>query len=109
MIHWWRDKSPEESVRFLLDWRERIARNDFAVSCGREAFHIVTSQWIVPAGLTEVASGVTNSTTWIVLSGGTAGETYDLTNTIVTDTGEYADLQNGFTLKETCRLCVRSK
>lgn len=46
---------------------------------------IATSTWTVPTGITQVGSA-TNSTTvtTIWLSGGTAGQQYEVTNRIVT-------------------------
>lgn len=49
---------------------------------------ISTSSWAVsPAGLTASPNTKTPATTTVWLSGGTAGSTYQLTNTIVTAAG----------------------
>ena len=48
---------------------------------------IITSTWAVPTGLTGGVAGVSGSlvTKWI--SGGTAGQTYDVDNVAVTSSG----------------------
>ena len=45
---------------------------------------ISTSNWTVEAGITKDSDTNDNTTTTIWLSGGTAGEDYTVTNTIVT-------------------------
>ena len=52
---------------------------------------ISESTWTVPTGITEVASSKTTTTTTIRLSGGTAGETYEIENKITTSSGEMAE------------------
>lgn len=47
---------------------------------------IVTSTWTVPAGITKLAESFTTTVTKIVLSGGTVGTIYEITNTITTNT-----------------------
>jgi hypothetical protein len=49
---------------------------------------IATSDWEVPAGITEDSSDIDALATVVRLSGGTAGTDYTLTNTIVTSAGE---------------------
>ncbi len=46
---------------------------------------IVSSSWSASTGITILTSSNTTTTTTIWLSGGTAGETYVLTNTVTTD------------------------
>jgi hypothetical protein len=48
---------------------------------------IATSEWDVPEGITEDSDDNTTTLTTVWLSGGTAGETYTLTNTITTAGG----------------------
>jgi len=46
---------------------------------------ISTSTWIATSGITMETDSNTTTTTTVWVSGGTSGETYKLTNTIVTD------------------------
>lgn len=48
---------------------------------------IATSTWTVPSGLTSEASSNTTTTATVWLSGGTAGQVYEVTNRIVTAAG----------------------
>lgn len=48
---------------------------------------IATSAWTVPSGITEVSSTNDTTTATIVVSGGTANNSYDLVNTITTANG----------------------
>lgn len=48
---------------------------------------ITSSVWTLPAGLTEVSKSHDASTTAIVISGGVAGATYVINNTIITAGG----------------------
>lgn len=62
---------------------------------------IVASSWISDVGITAVAAtpGFTPTTTTVLLSGGTAGISYYITNRITLDNGE-TDLDHTF--KITC-------
>lgn len=66
-------KDPQETRTFRMDWSAHL-----------ETQKIATSTWTIPAGLTHVANGVItgNTKTYITLSGGTAGNSYILTNTV---------------------------
>lgn len=66
-------KDPNETRTFRMDWSAHL-----------ETDLISTSTWTIPAGLTHVANGVItgNTKTYITLSGGGAGNTYIVTNTI---------------------------
>ena len=66
-------KDPQETRTFKMDWSAHLGIQT-----------IQTSYWTIPAGLTAVANGVVqgNNKTYITLSGGTAGNTYIVTNTI---------------------------
>lgn len=66
-------KDPQETRTFRMDWSAHL-----------ETQKIATSSWSVPAGLTYVTSGVIagNTKTYVTLSGGTAGNSYIVTNTI---------------------------
>lgn len=48
---------------------------------------IQSSSWSVPVGITKNSDSSTTTTTTVWLSGGTAGQSYDCTNTIVTAGG----------------------
>lgn len=52
---------------------------------------IEASEWIVPAGITAEDSDFTDTRAQVKLSGGTAGEVYDLVNRIETSEGETED------------------
>lgn len=53
---------------------------------------IEASEWLVPAGITdEDDSDFTDTRAQVKLSGGTAGEVYDLVNRITTSEGETED------------------
>lgn len=70
-------KDPDETRVYKMDWSAHL---------GEET--IANSSWIIPAGLTLVANGVVsgNTKTYVTLSGGTAGHTYIITNTVYTST-----------------------
>lgn len=61
---------------------------------------IVASDWIVPDGITEETASFTTTTTTIWLSGGTVGETYDLTNRITTADGRIDDRTFSIKIRE---------
>lgn len=69
-------KDPAADLDYSIDW---------SVWLGTDT--IATSAWSVPAGLAFgiTASTATTATVW--LAGGTAGRTYDVTNTITTAAG----------------------
>lgn len=74
-------KDPGESITYTMDWT--AALNDGAT--------ISTSTWTVPAGITKVTDGIVTPgsvKTSVQLSGGTAGQVFGVTNTIVTSDGE---------------------
>jgi len=48
---------------------------------------IATATWAVPAGITKVAESNTTTVTRVWVSGGTAGEDYDLEVTVTTAAG----------------------
>lgn len=69
-------KDPDNTEPFAIDWTLRLAGNTIA-----------TSAWSVPAGLTNAGENNTSTIATLVLSGGTAGETYAVVNSIVDDSG----------------------
>lgn len=76
----WPDKDPDEVLDYEMDWSARILTDT-----------ISTSTWIVPTGITKNSDSNTTTTTTIWLSGGTAGNTYEFTNRIVTAGGRTMD------------------
>lgn len=74
----WTPKDPSEVIDLTIDWSDTLATGD----------EIDTSTWSVPAGITEDATANTTTTTTITVSGGTDGESYLLTNLIVTTGGK---------------------
>jgi hypothetical protein len=70
------NKAPTAVMPVVLDWSEWL---------GSET--ISSSSWVVEAGLTISATQFTTTTTTAWLTGGVLGETYILTNTVVTSTG----------------------
>lgn len=70
-------KEPTEVLDYSIDWSDWLGD-----------LTIATSTWSVPSGITNDADGDTDTTTSIRLSGGTWGETYDITNTIVANDGQ---------------------
>lgn len=69
-------KDPEATLDYSVDWTKWLAGDT-----------IQTSEWTVPAGLTQVSSSNTNSKATVWLSGGTAGQSYTVTNHITTAGG----------------------
>lgn len=66
-------KDPEETRTYKMDWTAHL-----------ESQLIANSTWTVPSGLTLITSGIIegNTKTYIVVSGGTAGTSYIVTNRI---------------------------
>lgn len=77
----WANKDPDEVLDYKLDWSARLGAGNT----------IVTSIWIVPAGLTKDSDVFTTTTTTIWLSGGVLGVRYELTNRITTTGGHTMD------------------
>ena len=87
----WSDpKDPDEVLDYVLDWAAPLAGDT-----------IESSSWTLPIGITAGAQSNTATAATIWLSGGTAGENYDLINRIVTTGGR--------TREQTCTLKVRTK
>lgn len=66
-------KDPNAVLDYQIDWSAWLGVDT-----------ILTSTWIVPDGITKDDASVTTTTATIWLSGGTAGESYRVTNRIVT-------------------------
>lgn len=71
-----RAKDPDSVLSYGIDWQLWLG-----------AGIILTSAWTVPTGLTKVSESNTDKATAIVLSGGTIGASYDVTNIITTVAG----------------------
>ena len=73
-------KDPNAVLDYSIDWTRWLAGDQIA-----------TSEWIVPAGLTKLADSKTVSSARVWLSGGTAGQSYTVTNRITTVGGRTED------------------
>lgn len=80
-------KDPNDNLDYSIDWSEWLTGTDT----------IATSTWGVPSALTtsNVATGTATTVIW--LSGGTAGEIYDVHNTITTAAGRIEERTIEFT------------
>ena len=74
-------KDPDSIIDYGVDWSAWLALDET----------ILTSVWLVPAGLTSDSEAFTTTATAIFLSGGDVGTTYTLTNRIVTSEGRTED------------------
>lgn len=74
-------KDPDNSLDYVWDWADWLGASET----------ITTSTWIVQSGITQgaISNTTTTATTW--LSGGTAGNSYTVTNRIITNQGRIAD------------------
>jgi len=70
-------KEPSEVLDYEIDWSDWLG-----------SLTISTSVWTGPSGITIDGSSNTSTKSLIRLSGGTWGETYELSNTIVANNGE---------------------
>jgi hypothetical protein len=74
------DKDPNDVLDYTIDWSKFLGSDTIA-----------TSIWIVPAGITKNSNSNTTTLATVWLSGGTAGETYQVTNRITTAGGRTKD------------------
>jgi hypothetical protein len=79
-------KDPNAVLDYTIDWTRWLAGDQIA-----------TSEWLVPTGLTKVADTKTASSATVWLSGGTAGQSYTVTNRITTTGGRTED--RSFTIR----------
>lgn len=70
------DKDPTAVLDYTIDWREWLGDDT-----------IITSTWTLPAGIVNSGTTYSTSTATIWLSGGTAGVSYSVYNTIITAGG----------------------
>lgn len=73
-------KDPHAVLDYTIDWTRWLAGDT-----------ISTSEWLVPAELSVTAHTKTTATATVWLAGGTAGESYTVTNRISTDGGRTED------------------
>lgn len=88
-------KDPDAVLEYGFDWDDD---DDPWLESGDT---IATSSWSVPSGLTAEATDFGDTTTKVTLSGGTAGESYNVRNRITTN--------NGWTEDRTFTLIVRER
>lgn len=81
-----RTKDPVAKLDYGWDWEDWLAGDT-----------IDTSTWTVPTTLVKESDSKTNTTTTVWISGGTLGESYTVTNQIVTAAGRVD--QRSFVLK----------
>lgn len=74
------DKDPQATLDYSIDWAQWLAGDT-----------IQTSAWILQAGIVLSASSSTTTTTTVWLFGGTAGQTYKITNMITTPAGRVTE------------------
>lgn len=70
----WPQKDPDEVANYGFIWSTELAEGD----------SVASSTWILPDGLSKASEGLSDDVTVVKLSGGTIGETYIVTNRIVT-------------------------
>ena len=73
-------KDPDAILDYAVDWSRWLAGDE-----------IFSSAWTVPVGLTKVTDALTPTKTTVWLSGGTAGQSYTVTNRITTSAGRTED------------------
>ena len=72
-------KDPDADLPYGWDWgKEWLEEGDV----------IVASTWEVETGITKISDSHNGYITFIWLSGGTVGETYTLTNRVLTQAGQ---------------------
>lgn len=81
-------KDPNATLDYGWDWSQWLTEVEDTIS---------DSVWIVPAGLTLESDSHTTTHTTVWLSGGTAGQSYAITNRITTSGGRTDD--RSFTLR----------
>lgn len=79
-------KDPNAVLDYSIDWTRWLAGDQIAAS-----------EWIVPSGLTKMADSKTSTSATVWLSGGTASQSYIVTNRITTAAGRTED--RSFTIR----------
>jgi len=68
-------KDPDAELDYSVDWTDFLTNEN-----------VISSSWVIlPADLTEISSSFTTTKATIFVSGGVAGRSYTLTNSIVTN------------------------
>lgn len=70
-------KDPDAELEYGFDWSDWLVGDDT----------IVDSSWAVGAGVTKESDSFTTTASVVRVSGGTAGQKYDLINTVTTADG----------------------
>jgi hypothetical protein len=91
-------KDPAAIEWFGVDWTARLAGENGLVAPDT----VAASTWLVPVGLTSIATHMTGSMTGIKLSGGITGTNYAVTNEIVTTV-------NSETLRATIHVYIKTE
>lgn len=84
----WPSKDPDDVLDYRIDWLGDASEPGHLYGLDDA---ISDSTWIVPAGITKDSDTNDDGSTTIWLSGGTAGETYEIVNRITTDDGRVFD------------------
>lgn len=84
----WPTKDPDEVLDYQIDWLGDASERGPLYGLDDA---IANSLWVVPAGITKESDVFDDGSVTIWLSGGTAGETYELLNRITTDDGRVFD------------------
>ena len=69
-------KDPDVADSFTINWEFWLAGETLA-----------TSSWVVAAALAQVTTTFTTKKTTITVSGGSAANTYEVTNTVTSNSG----------------------
>jgi hypothetical protein len=82
-------KDPDETIDYVFNWKPELYGDT-----------IFTSEFLLPDGLEEESSSNTTSSATIFVSGGDSGNTYRITNRIVTIGGRTRDRTINVTIRE---------
>lgn len=74
-------KDPQDIIDYRIDWSGWL----------RDGDTIIASEWTVPDGIVSEQDSFNTTSTTIWLSGGSAGQSYSLTNHITTTQGREKD------------------
>jgi hypothetical protein len=74
-------KDPDAKLDYSLDWSDWLVTGDT----------IATSTWTLPTGITKYADTKSDTVATIWLTGGTEGDSYNITNHIITADGREED------------------
>ncbi len=69
-------KAPGEKKGYTFDWTDELSGSDA----------ITASNWTLDSGLVQDSKSLTNTTAAIIISGGVAGKSYTIKNTVTTTT-----------------------